>query len=91
MSRVGFGRQEKACVARGARRAAAGEAGAANVPEQRYNFVRIHQTLRCSPAMEAGLSRTLWSMDDLVGLLDRPELQATGTEDSNWTTTGLPP
>lgn len=31
-----------------------------------YNFTRQHKTLRCSPAMAAGVSRTLWSTDDLV-------------------------
>jgi IS1 family transposase len=31
-----------------------------------YNFVRQHKTLRCSPAMAAGVSKTLWSTDDLV-------------------------
>lgn len=31
-----------------------------------YNFTRQHKTLRCSPAMAAGASRTLWSADDLV-------------------------
>jgi IS1 family transposase len=35
-----------------------------------YNFVRMHKTLRCSPAMAAGLSQTLWSMDDIVRLID---------------------
>ena len=35
-----------------------------------YNFVRQHKTLRCSPAMAAGLSSTLWSMADVVGLID---------------------
>jgi IS1 family transposase len=35
-----------------------------------YNFVRQHKTLRCSPAMAAGLSQTLWSMDDIVKLID---------------------
>ncbi len=35
-----------------------------------YNFVRVHKTLRCSPAMAAGLSKTLWSMDDIVALID---------------------
>jgi IS1 family transposase len=33
-----------------------------------YNFVRIHQTLRCSPAMEAGIDSHLWSMEELVSL-----------------------
>lgn len=35
-----------------------------------YNFVRQHKTLRCSPAMAAGLSMTLWGMDDMVKLID---------------------
>lgn len=32
-----------------------------------YNFVRRHQTLRCSPAMAAGVSSTLWDVDQLLG------------------------
>jgi IS1 transposase len=35
-----------------------------------YNFVRIHKTLRTSPAMAAGISKTLWSMEDVVALID---------------------
>ena len=35
-----------------------------------YNFVRQHKTLRCSPAMAAGLAKTLWSMEDVVTLID---------------------
>jgi IS1 family transposase len=35
-----------------------------------YNFVRIHQTLRVTPAMAAGLADRLWSIQDLVNLLD---------------------
>jgi IS1 family transposase len=38
-----------------------------------YNFARIHQTLRCSPAMEAGVSKTLWSISDIVALADNPK------------------
>ncbi len=34
-----------------------------------YNFVRIHQTLRCTPAMEAGIEKRLWDIGDLVDLL----------------------
>ncbi len=31
-----------------------------------YNFVRVHKTLRTSPAMAAGVSKTLWSMEELL-------------------------
>jgi hypothetical protein len=34
------------------------------------NFVRIHQTLRCTPAMAAGVTDRLWEMSDIVALLD---------------------
>ena len=36
-----------------------------------YNFARIHKTLRITPAMAAGLSDHVWSLEELVGLLDR--------------------
>jgi hypothetical protein len=32
-----------------------------------YNFCRVHQTLRVTPAMEAGLPDHVWSVDELVG------------------------
>jgi IS1 family transposase len=35
-----------------------------------YNFVRIHKTLKVTPAMAAGLSPILWSMEDVAGLID---------------------
>jgi hypothetical protein len=35
-----------------------------------YNFVRIHQTLRCTPAMAAGVTMKLWEIEDIVDLLD---------------------
>jgi hypothetical protein len=34
-----------------------------------YNFVKIHQTLRVTPAMAAGVTERLWSIENLVGLL----------------------
>ena len=35
-----------------------------------YNFVRIHGSLRVTPAMAAGVTDQLWSIEDMVGLLD---------------------
>jgi hypothetical protein len=35
-----------------------------------YNYVHQHKTLRSSPAMAARLSKSLWSMEDVVALLD---------------------
>jgi IS1 family transposase len=34
-----------------------------------YNFCRVHKTLRCTPAMEAGLADHVWTMEELVSLL----------------------
>jgi IS1 family transposase len=34
-----------------------------------YNFARIHQTLRVTPAMEAGLADHAWTIEELIGLL----------------------
>jgi hypothetical protein len=36
-----------------------------------YNFVRIHQTLRVTPAMAAGVTSRLWNVEDLLGLLEK--------------------
>jgi IS1 family transposase len=35
-----------------------------------YNYVRIHQTLRVSPAMAAGVSKQLWEIEDIVRLMN---------------------
>jgi IS1 family transposase len=35
-----------------------------------YNFCRIHQTLRVTPAMEAGISNHVWSLEEIVALID---------------------
>jgi IS1 family transposase len=37
-----------------------------------YNFVRIHASLRVTPAMAAGVTGKLWSIADIVGLLPEP-------------------
>jgi IS1 family transposase len=38
-----------------------------------YNFCRVHQTLRCTPAMEAGLSDHIWEIEEMVSLLPEPK------------------
>jgi IS1 family transposase len=35
-----------------------------------YNFCRVHQTLRVTPAMEAGIAEHVWSIEEMVKLLD---------------------
>jgi hypothetical protein len=34
-----------------------------------YNFCRIHQSLRVTPAMEAGVADHVWSVEEIVALL----------------------
>ena len=34
-----------------------------------YNFGRVHQTLRVTPAMEAGISDHVWPIEEIIGLL----------------------
>jgi IS1 family transposase len=38
-----------------------------------YNFVRIHQTLRVTPALQAGVTDRLWELSDLVAVLEEWE------------------
>jgi IS1 family transposase len=35
-----------------------------------YNFCKLHGTIRVTPAMEAGLSKTVWEIEDLLKLID---------------------
>ena len=41
-----------------------------------YNFVRIHGSLKVSPAMEAGVEDHLWGYEDVIDLLE--QVEATG-------------
>jgi IS1 family transposase len=49
---------------------AANHAHSVAIHMMHYNFVRIHQTLRCTPAMAAGVSKTLWELSDMVKVLE---------------------
>jgi hypothetical protein len=38
-----------------------------------YNFVRIHKTLKVTPAMVAGVTDKLWEISDVVSMLEKRE------------------
>jgi len=38
-----------------------------------YNFARVHTTLRCSPAMAAGVDNRLWDIKDIVAMIEAYE------------------
>ena len=38
-----------------------------------YNFVKIHKTIKTTPAMEAGVTTYLWEMKDIVMMMDTME------------------
>ena len=40
------------------------------VPPMYYNFVRIHKTLRTTPAMAANVTKRLWEIGDIVDVLE---------------------
>jgi hypothetical protein len=35
-----------------------------------YNFCRVHQTLRVTPAMEAGIADHVWTVEEMVALME---------------------
>jgi len=45
-----------------------------------YNFVRIHQTLRVTPAMAAGVTDKLWEVSDIVVVLEQWEAANSGPD-----------
>jgi IS1 family transposase len=64
-----------------------------------YNFGRIHKTLRVTPAMQAGVSDHVWTMEEIAGLMDAnyvpkprgPYKKKIQTENSKRVTTGISP
>lgn len=44
-----------------------------------YNFVRIHKTLRVTPAMKAGITNRLWSIEDVARLIPEPVAKKRGS------------
>ncbi len=45
-----------------------------------YNFCRVHQTLRVTPAMQAGISDHVWGVEELITLLPKPVVKASTIE-----------
>jgi IS1 family transposase len=45
-----------------------------------YNFVRIHKSLRVTPAMAAGVTNRLWSVEDMVALVEGYEARLASGE-----------
>jgi IS1 family transposase len=43
-----------------------------------YNFCRVHQTLRVTPAMEAGIADHVWEIEEIMALLPEPEFGPRG-------------
>jgi hypothetical protein len=41
-----------------------------------YNFCRINQTLRVTPAMEAGISQNVWTIHEIVSLTESRLIKA---------------
>ena len=44
-----------------------------------YNFCRVHQTLRVTPAMAAGISDRVWDLADLIALMPKPVARPWGS------------
>jgi IS1 family transposase len=48
-----------------------------------YNFCRVHQTLKTTPAVKAGIADRVWSVDEVIGLLEAVEPKSTRPAVSN--------
>jgi hypothetical protein len=40
-----------------------------------YNFHRKHMTLKTTPAVKAGIADRIWSIEEIVGLLEKREME----------------
>jgi IS1 family transposase len=63
-SRHTVGRKRRRCLAFS--KTTKGHAAAVALSFAAYNFCKVHGTLRCSPAMEAGVTDRLWSIEELI-------------------------
>jgi IS1 family transposase len=49
-----------------------------------YNFARVHQTLRVTPAMEAKVSDHVWTLEEIVGLVEAREASDSEVVAKGW-------
>ena len=47
-----------------------------------YNFVRVRQTLRCTPAMAAGVTTKLWEIGDIVARVGQRSVESRNADHS---------
>lgn len=76
MTVVAPNRQRVHHDADGGVRAPANHEAAVSLHFMHYNFCRVHEMLRVTPAMEAGISSHVWSIVEIVGLLDTAHKKA---------------
>jgi hypothetical protein len=44
-----------------------------------YNFARIHKKLRVTPALQAGISDHVWSLEEIAALVPEPVVKKRGS------------
>jgi hypothetical protein len=67
---MSMGMSRLTCLTNGFSKKIANHAAAIALHYMHYNFCRIHKTLRVTPAMEAGLTDHVWSLEEVAALLD---------------------
>jgi hypothetical protein len=45
-------------------------AAAVSLHMMHYNFARVHQTLKTTPAVAAGVADHVWGIEEIIGLMD---------------------
>ncbi|HWZ89138.1 MAG TPA: hypothetical protein VNW92_09820, partial [Polyangiaceae bacterium] len=45
-----------------------------------YNFCRVHQTLKTTPAVDAGIADHVWTLAEVIALLPEPKVAAWGSK-----------
>jgi hypothetical protein len=67
---MSMGMSRLTCLTNGFSKKIANHAAAIALHYMHYNFCRIHKTLSVTPAMEAGLTDHVWSLEEVAAFLD---------------------